>query len=156
MHPYIAERSIPEPNSGCYLWLGSIRGQGYGSACYNKTKSSAHRISYALNCGPIPRGLQVLHRCDVRLCVNPGHLFLGTHQQNIADRDAKGRTAPVSGLKNPSVKLTEEQVEEIFHAPGIHQHIADRYRVDRSLVSGIKRGAYWPHLNLCKAASHAG
>lgn len=153
MHPYFVARSIPEPNSGCYLWEGALRnGNGYGAACVANVKGAAHRLSYALHCGPIPDGMEVCHKCDVRSCVNPDHLFLGTHRDNMADMQAKGRKPAVVGVKNPAAKLTEDQVVDIFNAPGFHGVIAEQYGVDRSLVSGIKRGAFWPHLKLRRAA----
>jgi len=90
---------IPEPNSGCFLWIGTIIPKGYGHfKCDGKT-FRAHRYSWELENGKIPDGLHVLHRCDIRSCVNVDHLFLGTNADNMADRGRKGRTQNI-GIKN--------------------------------------------------------
>ena len=92
----ILRMSMPEPNSGCWLWLGALR-NGYGRmivgsrANGTRQSASAHRYSYEAFGGNPPRDKYVLHRCDNRMCVNPSHLFLGTHQDNVDDRERKGR-----------------------------------------------------------------
>ena len=75
---------------GCWLWTGKARREGYGAVGWPKT-ISAHRLSWGLHNGPIPAGLWVLHKCDVRLCVRPDHLFLGTNLDNMRDRIKKRR-----------------------------------------------------------------
>lgn len=80
-----------EPNTGCHLWIGAVSDSGYGSVSIKGKMRLAHRVSYELRVGPIPLGLLVLHRCDVRCCVNPDHLFLGTYADNENDKIAKGR-----------------------------------------------------------------
>lgn len=88
----LLERSIPEPNSGCWLWLGVPKTkQGYGHIEIAKCTWMAHRASWAAFNGPIPPGLFVLHKCDVGACINPEHLFLGTACDNMRDCVTKGR-----------------------------------------------------------------
>lgn len=86
---------MPEPMSGCWLWTGALIGGGYG-AFFTDHQWKAHRFSYQIHKGDIPDHLMVRHTCDQASCVNPDHLFLGTHQDNMDDkvrrnRQAKGR-----------------------------------------------------------------
>lgn len=73
------------PESGCWLWTASLKGGGYGQAHFGNRNRLAHTVFYRLLVGPVPEGLQVCHRCDVRCCCNPNHLFLGTAQDNQLD-----------------------------------------------------------------------
>lgn len=82
----------PVLGTPCWVWTASRFVRGYGALKVDDgPKGYAHRISWELHFGPIPDGLWVLHRCDNPPCVNPAHLFLGTHLDNMADMDAKGR-----------------------------------------------------------------
>lgn len=81
----------PEPNTGCWLWKHGTHKFGYGFFKH-AGEVTAHRVSWVLHNGPIPDGMHVLHRCDVPQCVNPDHLFLGTHTDNMKDCARKGRT----------------------------------------------------------------
>lgn len=104
------ERSYyPEPNTGCWIWGMSVRtGRrgGYGQIKVGKKMVSAHRISYLIHKGEIPKDLQVLHSCDVRSCVNPDHLFLGTQQENMDDMINKGRAKRIGREKLPNLRDT--------------------------------------------------
>lgn len=80
----------PVTESGCWIWTGAA-GRYYGGVTINKKHFDAHRASWILHFGDIPEGMRVLHRCDVTLCVNPSHLFLGTAKDNTHDMLKKGR-----------------------------------------------------------------
>jgi hypothetical protein len=83
--------SIPEPNSGCWLWLGALFNDGYGAMTANGKCRRAHRISYQEFVGPIPDGLHLLHSCDVPTCINPDHLRPGTPKDNKGDQISRNR-----------------------------------------------------------------
>lgn len=80
--------------NGCLIWIGAKNKNGYGSFAINGKTETASRVAYLLSKGEIPKNLFVLHRCDNPLCVEPCHLFLGTHQDNMKDRDNDKGNAP--------------------------------------------------------------
>ena len=90
---------IPDAK-GCQLWNGPRWSHGYGTFNIGQKKFLAHRVSWVIHNGEIPNKLFVLHRCDVKVCVNPKHLFLGTHTDNAKDRALKGRNGDISGDKH--------------------------------------------------------
>ena len=133
---------------GCWLWSGSIS-HGYGSFKVEKTER-AHRVSWELHNGPIPDGLWVLHKCDEPSCVNPQHLFLGTHAENMTDAAAKGRMPGrphIRGVRSSRrAILSEQDVHAIRRELAIGQNrasIARRFGVSWSQVTNIYLGRSW-------------
>lgn len=138
-----AERFMPEPMSGCWLWTGAAT-KGYGIITHGGRITKAHRVSYELHRGPIPPGLFVCHRCDNPGCVNPDHLFLGTIADNNADKMAKGRQR--CGEATNLAKLTAAQVLEIRASNLPRLKIAATFGISRSCVQQIRRRSLWKHL----------
>lgn len=161
----------------CWNWLGGKRGSlSYGGFWINGKPHSAHRVSYALFVGRIPKGLFVLHSCDNPSCVNPKHLFTGNHLRNMADRNAKGRQARGNrhgsvtkpdrvprgdrngarkhpetrrGERNGRAKLTRNNVIEIREGLRIgrsKKSLAESFGVSRWLVTKIERRELWAHV----------
>lgn len=154
---------MPEPNTGCLLWLGAYFSNGYGAFWIGGGKTvRAHRFSYEAYKGEIPKDLCVLHKCDTPACVNPDHLFLGTHIDNAVDRNAKNRHAfgnrsgakkhpekVVRGETSGMAKLKTEDVLEIrkMHASGLTQKaIAEKYGICFQNVSSIVTRLTWKHV----------
>lgn len=130
-------------DEGCWLWTGQTKEKGYGAITFNGRKARVHRIAYELWVGEIPGGLMVLHRCDVRNCFNPEHLFVGTAKDNTHDMLAKGRGR---GTHGPHGKLTEAKVREIKKrlAEGARQiDLAAEYEVSNVMIHFIAKGKAW-------------
>lgn len=141
----IEERSIPEPNSGCWIWLGSFNRWGYGTGLHKS--EYAHKRSWREYNGPVPAGLWVLHRCDNPACVNPDHLFLGTGKDNVRDKVSKGRARGAGrGEAHWKNTLTKNQVMEIMSDTRPQSVIAAEYGVRQQAISKIKRKQTWAHL----------
>ena len=128
----------------CWLWQASVMGtNGYGSFRLNIElgTQSAHRYSYELRNGTIPTGYIICHTCDTPRCVNPQHLFIGTHQDNALDRESKNRSK-THGIQ----KLTETQVIEIKSSSESQSKLAAKFNVSRSTIKNIQYGLSWTHI----------
>lgn len=123
---------FPEPNSGCFLWTGAVDPHGYGAITVNGITAKAHRLSYEFNYGAIPSDMSVLHKCDVRCCVNPNHLFLGTRADNLQDMRNKNRHFK---------KLSNSDILKICKDSRSHREIAKEYGVVKSTIGNAKRRA---------------
>lgn len=143
---------IPEPNSGCWLWTAYVHPKtGYG--LFRKTEGGigtegAHRSSWKIHCGEITDGLHVLHKCDVRCCVNPAHLFLGTPLVNSHDAREKGRlryTARrvLKGEEKSQAKLKSSDVNEIRNSSETATSLALKFGVSFSLIARVRRNEAW-------------
>lgn len=93
---FLSGISRPFGESGCWIWTRSKNARGYGYFYANNLAWKAHRFTYACFVGEIPPGLLVCHRCDTPSCVNPAHLFLGTHADNVRDMVQKNRVSKAS------------------------------------------------------------
>lgn len=130
------------PISGCWLWMGNIHHTGYGK--YHR--SSAHRYVYEQLTGTDLTGKVICHRCDVKSCVNPDHMFVGTQRDNIADMDAKGRRANFKGEASPTARLTDDDVRAIRADTRKQKYIAEDYGVSAKQISNIKTRYSWSHI----------
>lgn len=137
--------SPEEDDNGCILWLGAQGRGGYGICGWRKKVWSVHRLAWINAHGEIPNGMHVLHTCDVRHCINPAHLWLGTNADNIADKVRKGRASAATGTKNGNAKLTEADARAIRTDARPLREIAAEYGVSETIVSGIRRGTKWRH-----------
>lgn len=141
-------RALGKRQNGCWIWKAGIKADGYGFLWIKKGNTVlAHRLSYELFVGQIPKGLFVCHRCDNPPCVNPDHLFLGTHAENMADCAIKGRYPDRKGEKHPMAKLTEPMVLEILRSSESHKELAERFGISQGNISQIKTGSSWNHIH---------
>jgi hypothetical protein len=139
----------PHMHTPCWVWVGKTLCRGYGQFWINGKQDYAHRISWQLTVGVIEDGLHVLHQCDNPLCVRPDHLSLGTHLDNMRDRDRKGRRSAPKGSAHGFAKLNELQVRDIKKRLAAGDRVtplARMYGVSPSLVSRIKLGKNWSHV----------
>jgi len=131
----------------CWHWQGALAKSGYGQLRVGDSAAYAHRLSYELHNGPIQPDMYVCHTCDTRTCVNPAHLFIGTHQDNVADMVAKKRHT--FGSANPGAKLSEDDVLAIrllFDGQSSLESIAHQFGISRQTVKDITRRRTWRHL----------
>jgi hypothetical protein len=136
---------IPEAISGCWLWSGAVDAKGYGRFSVKNKVVKAHRWAYERFIDKIPCGLIVCHKCDVRSCVNPNHLFIGTDLDNSNDKVSKKRH--LYGEKHPKAKLNEEQVLFIKNSNLSVKELTTMFNIHRNAVYKIKNNESWSHLN---------
>jgi hypothetical protein len=136
-----ADRFIPEPNSGCYLWTGTLHARGYGMILPNgsNTPMLAHRVAYELHCGPIEPGMVICHRCDNPPCVNPAHLFVGTQADNLADMDRKGRRQRNSAVDPEIIRAIRADSRPAKELAALHN-------ISVKTVRNYRDGKTWSHI----------
>lgn len=127
-------------DNNCWLWIGSRdTPQGYGRFRLNNRKVRAHRFAYQITIGEIPKGMDVLHRCDIKFCVNPNHLYLGTDNDNARDSAVRNRLR---------TKVSRDQVDQIrkLATSGVsHRKIASLFSISPSAVDDIVSYHSWKH-----------
>ena len=136
----------------CWLWTGARDGrklgQSYGRMLVGKSLMNTNRLAYIVHVGPIPDGKQVLHTCDNPLCVNPDHLWLGTHDDNMRDKAEKHRAPPskLRGSECGGAKLSEQDIPVIRSDHRSLKTIAKDYGVCFQLISQVKNRRIWKHI----------
>lgn len=132
-------------SNGCWIWTGGTRANCKG-VLYprhhqdNGKGTGAHRFSFSIFHGPIPKGMYVCHKCDTPLCVNPDHLFCGTHHDNMSDMIIKNRSYKGRGENKKGVaKLTDQQAKKIREMVGSYSEISKLFGVSPSVIGRIKR-----------------
>lgn len=141
--------SIPEPNSGCWLWLGrQMQGRDYGRLSYRGRVLLAHRAAWESRNGmTVPKGFVVRHKCDNGGCVNPDHLVAGSQRDNVRDRESRNRGNHPKGETHPFAKLTEADVLAIRSSTESSGVLAKRYGLyGPTTINNIRRGRRWKHI----------
>ncbi len=150
--PVLTERQIRnfhakvERKEGCWLWIGA-KHNSYGRVVLNGKDYRAHRVAYMLHNGSDPASGLVCHTCDNPPCVNPAHLFLGTHSENTRDMFAKGRHPGGSGQNfRDKAKLTEAGVRFIRQSAESHAQLARHFGVDPDTIWKARVGRSWSNV----------
>lgn len=153
LHERFLEKTSPEPNSGCWIWTGSINASGYGTMNANGKTVLAHRYIFEKMEGGAA-GKCVCHKCDNRLCVNPDHLWLGSVGDNNRDRHAKGRSSGGRNLgkNNPAAKIDWPAVHDIRSKQESRRIYAERYGITYFTVRDIEIGRIWKETQIGKAS----
>jgi len=143
------EKWMPEPNSGCWLWIGAYSSFGYGQLWGGKSfgvpgNIAAHQASWIFNRGPIPDGMVIMHKCDNPSCVNPDHLRVGTFKDNTADmlrknRSPKGESSYRAILKEADIKVIRDRSIPI-------KELTKRFGVTKAAIDNIRLRRSWRHV----------
>ncbi len=144
--------NIKIDQNGCWIWQGKTY-EGYGQTSARDSgiphsTGIAHRFAFVEWNGPIPEGLLICHKCNVKACINPEHLYAGTHADNSRDASLNG-TNGLKGSRNHNAKLNERHVREIRRLAkcGLtHRAIAERFVVSVSMVDYICSRKSWKHI----------
>ena len=127
--------------TGCWLWQRAMMLNGYGQKWHRGKFDGAHRVSWMIYKGSIPEGVYVLHKCDVKACVNPAHLFLGTQSDNLRDMSIKGRTTSCF------TKADVRQMKAMRMNGKTFSAIGTIFGVEKSTIHAIVSGKSWRHIS---------
>lgn len=139
----IISRVEYDTNGGCWLWTGTLTSNEYGSVKIRGKRTGAHRYFYEAFNGPIPDSLLVCHKCDVRCCVNPAHLFCGDASDNMTDMSNKGRAVMPNGIRHRLAKLSPEKAELIRRSPLNLVEAGVEFGVHHTTILRVRQGKNW-------------
>jgi hypothetical protein len=139
------KKYIIDENTGCWNWIGNLHNQGYGRLYVEKKQVLSHQFSYEYFIGPLDKKLEVCHKCCNRKCVNPKHLRQDTRKSNSIDMVNDGN-AKDQILKVEDVIEIKKALKNYYR--GQVKDLADLYKVKLYVISKIKRGVTWAHLNI--------
>jgi len=134
-------QKVEKNPSKCWIWKGATLNKSkYGQFKINNKNQLSHRVSWIIHYGEIPIGKDVLHKCDNPQCVNPSHLFIGSHKENMMDKTKKGRAhskLSASDIKNIRIKISNGESM---------CSIAKTYKVGHHAICDIRDGITWSHI----------
>lgn len=151
----IESQSIPEPNSGCWIWVGTVGHAGYGvvGRAASGGPVYAHRVACEAAHGRIPHGMYACHHCDNAGCVNPDHLYIGSPRENISDAYRRGRRARTNagtfpdGESHINAKLTVDDVRHIKQSSLGVAELGRMFGVSASAICDVRAGRTWRHVD---------
>lgn len=156
------QKDTPE---SCWIWTGNKRRTGHGVIFNNGKSRSASRVVWEMDRGPIPAGMQVLHKCDNAPCVNPDHLYVGTYQDNNRDKTERGRcyrggpTKPLRGEDHPRAIVNAETVEMIrifrlaYEPTPSYAQVGREFGISKELAVAIVKGCIWKTVPIMRWAT---
>lgn len=127
----------------CWNWEGTKRQDGYGQFKHNDELYVAHRASWIIHHGPIPDEMIICHKCDNPQCVNPHHLFLGTHADNMADKVSKGRQAKRGETAKKLTRRAVSSIREAYAQGATQASLAEKYGVTMATISRVVTRKVW-------------
>lgn len=140
-HLPFEERFIIDPDTLCWNWAGAVGSGGYGNVQVSNIMEKAHRVAFRMWVSDPPAHLLVLHKCNNRLCVNPEHLLLGTHEDNAKYREFCGRT----GIRHPSynAKINPEIARYIRGSNKSIRELSKELGVNYAVIWDVRQGNTW-------------